>query len=590
MNGPSITNFGVGGGGATAAPVVTGVTTDTGASSTDGITTDRRLLINGTAAAGSTVEVFKDDVSIGTTTANGSGVWQYDYTGTELGANNTYEFTATAYIPSSESAAFTVVTDTTVPTAAITYSPAGPYATGTSVTITATASKAIDSANGIKLALSGADTLAATAMTRVSSTVYTYAYTSGSGNGTTTVTLSNAKDIAGNSITGTPTSGATFTLGTNPFAGLASNNWQEQASSARIYDRGIIGDPAVSDGSGGTAASPLTAGQWTTVKYSGGTNSNKQMLLAWCGGAWDEALKCVWLFGTGHSDGRDNSLVQYFPATEAYVRVLWPDHAPWTSATDPTNTQTTNPDGGPIARHTANSMCVYNGYLYVSGYAAGDNAASPARLWRFPTNGTLHSQWELAPTTGIDASEQTSFTNVFADANSGLICCVNNQVFTTINPANFSAGFTERLDNTFTAYWNWNGEQYMSGAIDVSRSKLFIVGRNQSSVFSISNLASITVNNSTSWTGDYADLIAIGSSYMGVTYDSVDQLVVVWKGGSDHYTVNMSTLAITKVASSGGSVPSAMTANGVYSRFCHSASWDTFICINDENACDYLKG
>lgn len=680
--------FASGGGGVLSAPVITGITSDAGDSSSDGITNDQTLTISGTAANDATVNVLKDGVSIGTATANGSGAWSFNYTGTTLSAG-TYAFTATAYTPSVASATYTVVVDITAPTAAITYSVAGPYKSGATATITATFNSPMASNVTPKIAISGSNTVAATNMTRVSSTVYTYAYTAASGNGTATVALSIGTDIAGNVVTSAPTSGSTFTVdntaptviitssagssggstgtspipftftwaeavtlfvvgditvgngtagnfsgsgttytaditptadgavtidvasgvcidaagntnsaatqftitySSNPFSGLSSNNWLEQVSSSRIYSKGLSGDPAVSDGTGGTTASPLTSGQWTTVKSSGGTNADKHKLIAWCGGAWDEANKRLWCFGTGHSDGRGNGLVYYSPSTELWSLVLWPDHAPWTSTSDPTNTQTTNPDGGPVARHTSNSMVVVGSYLYVSGYACGDNAASPSRVWRFPLNGTSHAQWELAPTTGIDITEQTSFPILIYDPTSGLICCINNQVFATIDPNNFSAGFTERLDNTFTAFWNWNGEQYMSAALDVSRSKILAIGRNQTSVFNISNLASISVVNNTAWTGDFADIIGTSYSYMGITYDSVDAVVVVWKGGSDRYTVNMSSLAITKVASSGGSTPSAMTANGLYNRFCHSAAWDTYICVNDENACDYLKG
>jgi hypothetical protein len=63
-----------------------------------------------------------------------------------------------------------------------------------------------------QIAISGANTLAATNMTKSSTTVYTYAYSVGAGNGTATVVLSTGKDLAGNVVTSTPTSGATFTV------------------------------------------------------------------------------------------------------------------------------------------------------------------------------------------------------------------------------------------------------------------------------------------------------------------------------------------------------------------------------------------
>ncbi|MCK0158947.1 Ig-like domain-containing protein, partial [Cellulophaga sp. F20128] len=57
------------------APVVTSITDDSGAITNDGITNDNTLIFTGTAEPNASVEVFIDGVSIGFTTANGSGNW-----------------------------------------------------------------------------------------------------------------------------------------------------------------------------------------------------------------------------------------------------------------------------------------------------------------------------------------------------------------------------------------------------------------------------------------------------------------------------------------------------------------------------------
>ncbi|MFC1957812.1 SwmB domain-containing protein, partial [Chloroflexota bacterium] len=100
----------------------------------------------------------------------------------------------------------------TAPTAAITYSVAGPYKSEASVTITATFSEPMADSPVVQIAISGANTLAATDMTKSSTTVYTYAYTVGAGDGTATVALSTGTDEVGTPITSAPTSGATFTV------------------------------------------------------------------------------------------------------------------------------------------------------------------------------------------------------------------------------------------------------------------------------------------------------------------------------------------------------------------------------------------
>src|SRR6266571_9109444 len=109
-------------------------------------------------------------------------------------------------------ATFTV--DNTAPTAALTYSPASAAKSGSALTITATFNEPMADAPVMKLAISavtGGTALAATPMTKVDSTHYTYLYTVQAGeDGTATVTMGAGKDVAGNLMTATPTSGAIF--------------------------------------------------------------------------------------------------------------------------------------------------------------------------------------------------------------------------------------------------------------------------------------------------------------------------------------------------------------------------------------------
>ena len=78
-------------------PAITSISTDSGASASDFITNDQTLVISGTALASSTVDIYRPGTvdSIGTVTADASGAWAFDYTGTTL-AGGTYGFYATA--------------------------------------------------------------------------------------------------------------------------------------------------------------------------------------------------------------------------------------------------------------------------------------------------------------------------------------------------------------------------------------------------------------------------------------------------------------------------------------------------------------
>lgn len=113
------------------APAFTGITTDTGASATDGITTDSTLSLAGTAEPSTVVTITRSGIGIiGTATAGLDGKWTFDYTATTL-LDGVHAFTATtadtAGNTSVASTVFTVTIDTTAPvvtsspTAAATY-------------------------------------------------------------------------------------------------------------------------------------------------------------------------------------------------------------------------------------------------------------------------------------------------------------------------------------------------------------------------------------------------------------------------------------------------------------------------------------
>ncbi|MCQ4162595.1 Ig-like domain-containing protein, partial [Roseomonas sp. GC11] len=99
------------------APVVSGISTDSGTSATDGITNQSSVTVSGTAEASSTVEVLKDGASLGTVTADASGNWTIAATLTE-GSNS---FTARASDLAGNtgvlSTAYAVTLDTAAPAA-----------------------------------------------------------------------------------------------------------------------------------------------------------------------------------------------------------------------------------------------------------------------------------------------------------------------------------------------------------------------------------------------------------------------------------------------------------------------------------------
>ncbi len=103
---------------APAAPVVSSITSDSGTNGADQITNDQTLSFNGTAEANASIELFINATSIGSTTADVSGNFSFDYSATPL-VDATYAITAKATDAagntSAESSAFGVTVDTSAP-------------------------------------------------------------------------------------------------------------------------------------------------------------------------------------------------------------------------------------------------------------------------------------------------------------------------------------------------------------------------------------------------------------------------------------------------------------------------------------------
>ena len=98
-------------------PSILAISDDTGAPS-DGVTSDNRILLSGSAAPGDSVSVTLAGTGlIGSTVADGMGVWTLDHSGTAL-ADGSYAFRAAATSASGSSpssAVFPVIVDTAAP-------------------------------------------------------------------------------------------------------------------------------------------------------------------------------------------------------------------------------------------------------------------------------------------------------------------------------------------------------------------------------------------------------------------------------------------------------------------------------------------
>jgi autotransporter-associated beta strand protein len=240
-----------------AAPVFTGISTDTGTPS-DQVTSDTTLVFRGTSAPHAVVSLSRAGVGpIGSTAAAADGTWVFDYTGTTL-AQGAHAFAATASnggASSPSSAPFVVTIDATRPVISSIRRQDPPTAATTASTVVfrvafAEPVSGVD-AGDFALTLSGV-TATLTSLTPVSSTVYDATVTGAAGDGTVRLDLRSSGtgivDVAGNAISGGYTAGQTYTIRL-PGSGV----WLSDASGETWSHAGNWADGIVANGAGATA-------------------------------------------------------------------------------------------------------------------------------------------------------------------------------------------------------------------------------------------------------------------------------------------------------------------------------------------------
>ncbi len=164
------------------------------------------IAISGASTVASTIMAMQDakTYKYTYTVAGSNGIANVTLTGTDIAGNALGSITS--------GGSFTI--DNTNPTVYITYSDLDKtFKNGETVGITAHFSKEIVTDPVPQITITGASTQAAIDMTRTDATTYTFNHTvNGSGNGDATVSITLAKDAAGNVVVSTPTSGASFAV------------------------------------------------------------------------------------------------------------------------------------------------------------------------------------------------------------------------------------------------------------------------------------------------------------------------------------------------------------------------------------------
>ncbi|EFH11684.1 Ig-like domain-containing protein, partial [Teichococcus cervicalis] len=240
------------------APVISGISTDSGSSATDGITNQSAVTLSGTAEANSRVEVLQGGASIGTVVADAGGHWSIGATLAEGGNSFTARATDLAGNTGVLSAAFAATLDTVAP--------AAPSIAGISPDSGSSATDRVTSQGGIAITGTGP----ASATIRL--------YSGGTQVGSTT------SDASGNwviSLAGTPLAEGAHNL-TARATDVAGNEGSDSATVTVVVDSTPPAAPVLTAISPNTAVLPnmfYTSAQALTLSGTAEANTSVAVLL-----------------------------------------------------------------------------------------------------------------------------------------------------------------------------------------------------------------------------------------------------------------------------------------------------------------------
>ena len=181
--------------------------------------------------------------------------------------------------------------DNIAPLASVSFS-RNPARAGDATVISFTTSEPIDAGTPLLVSLSGANTLAATSTARADSTHFSFSYTVGAGDGAATVSVSGAKDTAGNAIVATPTSGGTLTIDNKAPVITVANPDSAPAHSKTVSATASDGTLSQNITTGTLCDGTLSFGAFATTTFSAEADNGKKI----CYRATDEAGNFAFLF------------------------------------------------------------------------------------------------------------------------------------------------------------------------------------------------------------------------------------------------------------------------------------------------------
>lgn len=304
-----------------------------------------------------------------------------------------------------------------------------------------------------------------------------------------------------------------------------------------------------------------------------GSNGHGSVITAWCGGAWDEVKKQLFVTGGGHADYGGNEVYVWSAQTGAFSRINKPTGAIGNTGNLIDGLDATIPtlfDGQPRAAHTYGNLRVVNGEFWNfqgAVWYAGFGAISAFKL------------------VGTSWVRQT--TRIFPECYGMTVWDSTRQRFVIVSSGNAIPVFWKPSDDTTgsigigTGYTNGSSGVY--GDYDPLRDIILQFSTNVTCLKADGSADAVTIT-ATGTAPNWATYLPEGhSSGAGVVRDAANDRWLIWGGGTSIYVLTppavvQNPLTATWVWSkidadaSNTVTPTAPTAHGTFGRFWYSPS------------------
>ena len=305
-----------------------------------------------------------------------------------------------------------------------------------------------------------------------------------------------------------------------------------------------------------------------------GTSGCRAVVEAWGDSVYDTKRNRMYIWGGGHTDYYGNEIYAWDLPNASFIRITTPTTNPSLSGAEAQS------DGKPTSRHTYRDLQYLPGTdeMFSNCGALAGNPSDPGKgTWVF--NFTTNVWTQLTSTLGHGTTPPCNFGYDFTAYDSN-----NNVVW--VDDGNTLWYYT-RSTNTYTQATSTGGMEgndfdHKSAVVDTANKVLWVIGGTDALKVNISNLGSAPNLPVTHVTLSGCPALQ-GSSYPGLDFDSVQNLVVGWPGGGGNtiYLLNSATNACTSVTPS-GSAPAFGGVEGGAS-FHYIPSANAFIAVGDWN-------